>query len=515
MDGEGTEDDDIGDLSQQFHNTVRENIIYLIFFLTLAVCSWAVTGGFLKRKDRSQDDEDDSESVVYGICFWICVFSLSIATGAALLLPMSVIANEVLLLYPKTYYIQWLNDLLIQGLWNLIFLFANTSLFILLPFAYFFIESEGFSGHKKGVSSKFKEAVVVLILAAFTVWGMAYILALVLSPERSTFSLDFGIFVNQLPFMYSCISFLGVLLLLVCTPTGSAHLFTVLGQFIVGPQFIRNIEEEYTVAMLELESLKNVLKSRNGRHNGEAKSKELEGKLGFMSAVMPSGVETSKVGLLGKLEQKVRELDVLKKSSKWKTNFIFPCAYVILLVLTGFTVLLVVLNTLQLLFGVKALPVQAQPFALGLSSVSVLGTWGAALEIIIIFYLMTTSVIGLYNLPGIRKYRPRFHDSPISHIIYNCGYLLVLSSALPVLARILGITNFDLLGNYGKIEWLGNFYIVFLTNIIFSAASILCLASKFTLAIRQELYKRLRSVFRLTITDSKSGGPQFGLGKED
>jgi hypothetical protein len=216
-----------------------------------------------------------------------------------------------------------------------------------------------------------------------------------------------------------------------------------------------------------------------------------------------------------RLEQDVRDLGVLRRASKWKTNFIYPIAYVILLVLTVFTVLLVVLNTLQLLFGVKALPVQAQPFALGLSSVSVLGTWGAALEIIIIFYLMTTSVIGLYNLPGIRKHRPRLHDSPISHIIYNCGYVLVLSSALPVLARILGITNFDLLGNYGKIEWLGKFYIVFLTNIIFSAACVLCLANKFTLAIRQELYKRLRSVFRLPVKDSKSTSPQLGVVKED
>ena len=69
--------------------------------------------------------------------------------GATLLLPISVISNEVLLLYPNTYYVQWLNGMLIQGLWNLIFLFANISLFILLPFAYLFIESEGFSGHKK------------------------------------------------------------------------------------------------------------------------------------------------------------------------------------------------------------------------------------------------------------------------------------------------------------------------------------------------------------------------------
>lgn len=35
------------------------------------------------------------------------------------------------------------------GLWNLVFLFSNISLVFLMPFAYFFTESEGFVGSKK------------------------------------------------------------------------------------------------------------------------------------------------------------------------------------------------------------------------------------------------------------------------------------------------------------------------------------------------------------------------------
>ena len=35
------------------------------------------------------------------------------------------------------------------GLWNLVFLFSNMSLVFLMPFAYFFTESEGFAGTKK------------------------------------------------------------------------------------------------------------------------------------------------------------------------------------------------------------------------------------------------------------------------------------------------------------------------------------------------------------------------------
>ena len=75
---------------------------------------------------------------------------------------------------------------------------------------------------------------------------------------------------------------------------------------------------------------------------------------------------------------------------------------------------------------------------------SMLGVWGAGLEVILIFYFISTSLIGLYNLPGVRRIRPVVSDSPTSHIIYNCGLVLILSSALPLLARILGTQHNNL-----------------------------------------------------------------------
>ena len=46
---------------------------------------------------------------------------------------------------------KWLNSSLINGIWNLIFVLSNVSLFIFLPFAYLFCESEGlpFFGNKR------------------------------------------------------------------------------------------------------------------------------------------------------------------------------------------------------------------------------------------------------------------------------------------------------------------------------------------------------------------------------
>ena len=58
---------------------------------------------------------------------------------------------------------------------------------------------------------------------------------------------------------------------------------------------------------------------------------------------------------------------------------------------------------------------------------------------------------------------------------------------------LLGLTNFDLLGDFGRIEWLGSFKLVLFYNIIFASAAIGCLVTKFTATVRKEIYARLRS----------------------
>lgn len=54
-----------------------------------------------------------------------------------------------------------------------------------------------------------------------------------------------------------------------------------------------------------------------------------------------------------------------------------------------------------------------------------------------------------------------------------------------------GITRFDLLGDFGRFNWLGNFYIVLSYNLLFAVVTTLCLVRKFTSAIREELLKAL------------------------
>jgi len=74
-------------------------------------------------------------------------------------------------------------------------------------------------------------------------------------------------------------------------------------------------------------------------------------------------------------------------------------------------------------------------------------------------------------------------------VIANCVLLLVLSSALPLLSRILGLTNFNLLGSFGRAEWLDDFWPVLGYNCVFSAVTCTILSKKITRTILKEASK--------------------------
>jgi hypothetical protein len=57
----------------------------------------------------------DDDAFVFRIALWLCTFTLAVSAGAVLLLPISIVSNEVLLLHPHSYYVKWLNSSLIHG----------------------------------------------------------------------------------------------------------------------------------------------------------------------------------------------------------------------------------------------------------------------------------------------------------------------------------------------------------------------------------------------------------------
>lgn len=52
-----------------------------------------------------------------------------------------------------------------------------------------------------------------------------------------------------------------------------------------------------------------------------------------------------------------------------------------------------------------------------------------------------------------------------------------------------GITRFDLLGDFGRYNWLGSFHIVFLYNMLFAGLTSACLINTVTWALQRELIR--------------------------
>lgn len=63
---------------------------------------------------------------------------------------------------------------------------------------------------------------------------------------------------------------------------------------------------------------------------------------------------------LRELYSERKELDKLRKSSTFQRTFIYPLAMLLLIFCTAVTILLVVQNTLELLIGIKALPLSTR-----------------------------------------------------------------------------------------------------------------------------------------------------------
>ncbi|XP_067107740.1 limb region 1 protein homolog [Osmerus mordax] len=463
------EEDDVSIREQNFHSQVREYIICFLIFAVLYIVSYCI----ITRYKRKTDDQEDEDAVVNRISLYLCTFTLAVSGGAVFLLPFSIISNEILLSFPKNYYIQWLNGSLIHGLWNLVSLSSNLCLFVLMPFAYFFLESEGFAGSKKGIRARVLETFVMLFLLGLLILGIVWVASALIDNDAASMESLYDLWEFYLPYLYSCISLMGGLLLLMCTPVGLSRMFTVMGQLLVKPTILEDLDEQiYCIHFQEQALLR--------RLNGSPSSSTLQG-----GSVHHRNKE------LDSVRSQRNKLERRKKASAWEKNLLYPIVMLILLTGTTLSVLLVALNILYLLVDETAMPKGSKDQGIGNTSLSTFGVVQAVVEIILMFYLMVSSVVGFYSLRVFQSLTPRKDDTTMTTIIGCCVSILVLSSALPVMSRTLGITRFDLLGDFGRFNWLGNFYIVLSYNLLFAVVTTLCLIRKFTSAVREELLKAL------------------------
>ncbi|CAI2349657.1 unnamed protein product [Caenorhabditis sp. 36 PRJEB53466] len=213
------------DREREFHNYVRKQIICMWLFMLLYLFAYWVISKLKRKTEREALYAGEEDYFVYRVSVWISSTATATSIGSLTLLPFSVIGVELLQLYEGNYYLQWLSYPLIGSLWHYVFMLSNLSLFVLLPFSYFFIESQGFSTRKLGViTERVYEAMAISFLFAFVLLCLAEVVLKILDWPVSFLSITY---VN-LPLIYSCVSFTGALLLLISTPYGFARMFSLI-----------------------------------------------------------------------------------------------------------------------------------------------------------------------------------------------------------------------------------------------------------------------------------------------
>lgn len=124
---------------------------------------------------------------------------------------------------------------------------------------------------------------------------------------------------------------MGVLMLLLCTPLGFIHLFDVVGQVLVKPQFLRDINEDFCAYSLEEESVRRRL--RHAENSGKSYVSPTPMRFGTCGPVLLNEKDTSVTGLLrlrngelkAGLEKRLEEIELKRKMLR---KFIpFPVVY--------------------------------------------------------------------------------------------------------------------------------------------------------------------------------------------
>ncbi|KRY60048.1 Limb region 1 -like protein [Trichinella britovi] len=528
----------------EFESSIRENVVATLLFIILYACSYILVGKFRLNPEKDElFTGEDSDAIVFRISFWICIFSTAVSLSAILLVPFSIFSNEILLLYSKNYYTQWLSSSLLKsmffltnllenlkqnlvGLWNSVFACSNLCIFILLPFAYFLIESHGFVSFRFTYSiwNRLLETTVNSSLLVILSVLLVQIVIIFLEKENChpyTFETCFNMWSflitasTKLSVIYSYISMFGVGLSLgrvkllkceiflpkifsACTPLGFGRIFAVFNVLIPEARIRNKIIND--LQLLSAEEMHLVKKAKTAvsilKHTPFVEEE--------MNVIWLSCLRNlANLYAQRKLFQK--ELN----SISWLSVVIYPALFVVILAITALSVLSVVWNVFQITIGFRRLPIAIEDFELGSSSLSFLGFYGAFIEIIITLYLMLASLIGFYSLPVFCRLKPIRNGTSMTRLIFNCTSTLVLSSALPVLARVLGLTNFDLLGNYSQLNWLGNIYFVLMYNLMFTFAVICVSLTLLQLPFR--LTWILRLAVKLVARISSSGSASLKL----
>jgi len=123
-----------------------------------------------------------------------------------------------------------------------------------------------------------------------------------------------------------------------------------------------------------------------------------------------------------------------------------------------------------------------------------LGSFASLLQILVIMYMMTSAFVGFYSLPITNRIRPKLHGLSMEKLTLNVTCVLLISSSFPVVARILEITSFDLIGDYSNTTYLSSDKFLYLYKAVFSMALTHGLVTFFNQSLHDILVNFMRPI---------------------
>ncbi|CAG8599174.1 8883_t:CDS:1 [Cetraspora pellucida] len=446
-----------------FYNLVRQNIIAFLLFLSLYAISYVLLQRFRKKFRASDPDDEDDD--LFGIdnlvIIVLCAAGLAMALAGFLLLPFTIFATALLLedLNKEIYYLSWLDAALLETLWNYTFIGCNITLFVLLPFAYFFNETD----QQITLIAKARDTLSIMLLVGLLMYVFIYVSKLIFG----IVNIDEFVVLNLL----TCLG--GAAICWKATPKGYIRIWAWIGQLPLNFNYRRSLKNKLSQHRMEISAINQKLESLNrvwSSHGEKAmarsatalsstvncpsSSDKLYASMNGFSTNSRSGISTLNIRdlntALTTLESESRQTQSdLSKSPLYRNMSFF-----LLLILS-----LLIWALLQVHISwafIKSLFVDDDQYntlklesAFGKKTGSVFGRYSVLFDICLIFYFTASTIIGVYSIQPFKRIRPRWNRMNVQHMIANVTILLVISTSWPSLVRILGLTRFDWVGPYG------------------------------------------------------------------
>eukprot|EP01135_Chromosphaera_perkinsii_P005452 Nk52_evm1s352 gene=Nk52_evmTU1s352 len=351
-------EEDLG-ATDEYYEVARLQVMFLIFFILMYLTTYPIISYFkTSPSENAQVRFGDMDDVSNRIALWLCNISLGLSLATMILLPATIMGNEIIYRFPDSSLASWLTADVIYGMWNNIFVCTNITLFILLPFAYFFTEAEGI-GNSRGLIARVNETVIVWALCALILVGVLYVSKGIVQSFSSSPSEN--VLESYYTFLYSSISFVGALVMLRCTSLGFTLMFAIAGKLVQRPNFLTDSYEQ----MAEIRMQEDVIE-RLKRVPGVASEKLAE----YNAELANLRLEKDKI------EQQ-------KNFTVYQEFFVAACLLVNFFFASLF-IMRIFLNVLSLLGVWSSVTIKIdENFEFG-TSTSFFGLWGALTDVVLV-----------------------------------------------------------------------------------------------------------------------------------